>query len=513
MEGRIEKLRFLESAGFNDQYSKAYSTNINHNTMDRLDQLDFSPNLSIREMTNATSDIMSFAGSTRPVGIDNGWGTQRINFAMVISSRVYENKKDFYYITGYTDSADYEVMGNIVNFNPRMRMYINSITKVRSTYHEFRGSQVFEPNVLNNTQVCRSKSRPDHFIRPVDVYRINSTESIMNELNNRFSGSNFRSGGLEPIRSDSKAKPTTFNFRENNLPSAYLHKTVKGYMNHMSQEAVDDPFNNSFSSSGRKSYHNDLQFGGSDDEIAMFNETYRNLNEDLPNNDSIISILNTYTSFASRGYITYEELLSIDPDFDEHRDLPLRQLNREDHYHYLDTKSLKADTLESLSANLIAQALPTLMINSMYSRVEDLIINTFARFGEEKVILGIPYPFMDGIDVTGTLNYFLSTIEEIVLKDVTKNSQFDVEARITADLDDVTRIEIAVDDGPIEEFVFPCFMDSLLIPTYTDNIMERDSISRDLVDVSKRFQHLSEVRYNTHGSLSRVESNMVRGDW
>jgi len=210
------------------------------------------------------------------------------------------------------------------------------------------------------------------------------------------------------------------------------------------------------------------------------------------------------TGILDSGYVTFGELMDMNPDFDEDTQLPFTPFNvRKDTINLQDATPWNADTPEGIAAYLISISLPAVMIHSMYSKVDNLILNTRARMGEPRVLAGRCTPFIPGLDATSSIDYFESTLEHGLLRQLSHNGMMDIDCTIDANIDQDIEIWISIDGGPEEYFAFAAHCDSLVAPTLTDNIETVDLLADDIVKLASKVVEARDNRHPSHVNENR----------
>lgn len=471
---RVLKLTFVETDGAVDGCIRTYDADIKERVVDDiLNATDDGGRISPMRLASVARGIVSPTGRALDSHIDHGWSERRLMFAMVVEVSTGRISKEYEYIVGYTDHSEYSQIDNRhTRFDPNMKLYFNSITRVKMTESESRGGTVWQPRINSHDQVLlrdaitgpnRSRSKTPSLLRPIDVFRRADTE-------NNFTGT---LGNNISNMTGSFNSRLAANSRLNNSPTPYLERLMKAAVT-----AATNP-------SG--AYIGD----NTDEDIVASAVDSPSVNENLLDADPYLEEMKRSSNILRSGYVTWEELIEMNPDLEEGDHVLLRPLKLRKNLPNLDSAvRWRSDEPEAIAASIIAQSLPSLMIQSMYSRVDNLILNSRARYAEDKVLFANAWPFLPGLDVRSSQLYFEQMVEEVVLRDVTKNGLFDIDATINANIDQDIEIWISLDGGEEMYFVFPAYADSLLSPVIADNMDAVETLSDKLVgltlDVGKR---------------------------
>lgn len=476
----VIKLTFIETPEFNDQHIRSYDTDLKSGMIeDALRRTRTADTFSPITVGRIASNLIRPTGQSGLANIEGGWGRTRLRFAMVVALSDRNYHKEHSYITGYTDFADYSVMedGN-VRFDPDMKMYFNSVSRVSLIAYDNHGTNVMRPKLESHDQVLSRSSmgrnsRDSALMRPSDIFRrrnLDVDDSIMGGLSGTYTETFNRVGAFN--------SELAFSTRRNNSPTAYLHRSISSYAK------SSDDVNASMGASGYAGDHDEVMAG-------VIDRVDENRIESDPWFDEK---LRSETNALRSGYISYGELLATNPDLDEDRIVGLAALDRNERYRHEAAMNTRSDAPEAIAAQILAGSIPSLMLNAMYSRVENLVIDTHALYEEDRVIPGMAFPFVDGLDTSSTDMYFIDQIEHMVIPDISRNGMFSVTATLTIDIDGVIEGNISVDGGPEEYFCFPVFSDALNANVLSDSFERLDRISSDVMSVSEAFYQDKERR-------------------
>lgn len=468
---RVLKMTFVETDGAVDGVIRTYDTDIKERTVDDiLDATDGGQRMSPLRLASVARGIISPTGASIDSHIDNGWEERRLMFAMVVEIGGGSISKEYEYIVGYTDHKGYSRLdGRNTSFDPKMKLYFNSITRVKMTESEYRNRTVWQPRIGAHDQVLLrdSVTGPDRrrgptpsLLRPIDMFKRSDTSnhfaSYLNQRDNR--ATNLTGSFNSRLASNS---------RLNNSPTPYLERLMKAAVS-----AASNP-------SG--AYLGD----NTEEDIIATAVDSPSINENILEADPYLEEVKRASNILSSGYMTWEELIDFNPELEKGDQLILHPLsNRKELPNLSAAISWRSDEPEAIAATIIAQSLPALMIQSMYSRIDHLILNSAARYAEDKVLFANAWPFLPGLDVRSSQPYFEKMMEDVVLRDVTKDGLFDIYAKINANIDQDIEIWISMDGGEEMYFVFPAYADSLMSPVISDSMDTIETLSDKLVNLT-----------------------------
>lgn len=470
---QILRITFIETPEYLEQGIRHYETNMKPGMLDdALDRADHGRNISPIGLSKIATNLVRPTGRFIRSNIENGWGTNRIRFAMLVSITSRSYAKEYAYIVGHTDNSDYSMLTNRVKFNPGMRLYFNSITRVNVLESEYRGQSIWQPKLTSHDQVLNKsvfgntdRTKDKVLLRPTDLYRRQGQQT--ESLGSSRSMGSYYTDVTSLVGAFSGQ--LTSNNRLNNSPSSYMSRAVGAYVKASTQHAE-----------AGYSRHE------ADSHEDVIHDAVDRVDENLLDTDPIFDQMKADTNIMRQGYITFGELLDMSPDFDEDRQLGFKPLSR-NRRSTDNVSSMREDTMESIAANILAQSLPTVMLFSMYSMVEGMVINTRVRNNEDAVIVPMAHPYMDGFSTASTYDYFVDQVESTIIPDMTQGGKFDILAKIDADIDGDIDIWIRIDGGPEEYFNYPCFADNLMSPVLSDDMRSLSRVSEDILAISEGF--------------------------
>lgn len=487
---RLLKISFIESQGSSEQYISPFESHVKKRDYDRLaEATDGATNFSASRLARIAHDIMAPSTEVLRSNITGGWNEKRIMFAMVVEVANRDKSMSYEYIVGTTDHSDYsEINGRKVKFDKKMKMYFTSITKVNMSEGHGRRGSIWTPSikthdqVLHRSAVTGDRRRMDNgdlavSMRPTDVFR-------------RRKGSEHFFGGSDRDVGDYGADDTLMSnlcgtFNEPMKLANLNNTTLSGHLS----KSLSSYAESANMSNG--SYMDDM-----DDSDGVIRNACDISDENVIDDDAFIQHVMRDSNILNSGYIMYGELMDANPDFNEDDVvfLPIKHNKNLTRTH--GRSNWNDATSQAIAANIIKNTLPALMINAMYSIV-DVVINSRARFGEDKVLVTYANPFLPGLEVNTTRNYFEGTIENVLLPELTHNGVMDVEARIIANIDGEMEIYVSIDNEPEEYFVAPVFAGSFASPLLGSSGRQIDNLTKGIVDLAEALSTRRSANFGT----------------
>lgn len=497
------KMTFIEQAGFDDApVIRPYDTSLKTEHINLFAQAtEDGTRLNTSRLAKVASPLLGPSSRRKLTSyIDGGWSERRIMFGMVVSALDRDGGKTYYYIVGYTDHSESSLISNKkVKFDRNMKMFFNQITKVHLTESIFRdggeNKRRWVPRIQQHDQILRRtgltgdqrgarQARGDDrpvTLRPTDIFRRGGSESSFGaQLRSSTSDVTNLTGAFSTaLKASNITNNSSTNFMARSL-NAYVASAAKPSTAYLEDEERDETI------------------AGALDKVT----------ENTIEQDAYIREMKRDCNILTSGYVTFGELMDMNKDFDEDKNLGYKPYkSSRDDFH--SSASWNEDTNECLAATMIANTLPGILINSMYSEVTTLVLNNRARQGEHRVLCGKIAPFVQGLSIKANWNYFEDQCENVLLEEISKGGMFDVEASIDANIDTEIRIKIRIDGGRERSFKFPSFASGVAAPTMDSSLRSVDKLAKGIIDLSVG---LANVRDNKHQNHVDEPKIVLSGD-
>lgn len=487
---RLIKLNFVEAPPMADQYIRPFDFDMKNSKINDLARLtEDGTNILPERLARVSSALMSPTTQRREKfvsQIDKGWNQKRIMFSMVVEISSRPNHQQYEYIVGHTDYDGFSLIGmKEVKLDPRMKMYFDQITHINLSGGIRRDSEVWTPSIkasdlVLNRDTLRGFGHDDLAShgqnraltkRPTDLFRREGAE-----LN--YSDRNFthdENGGRPETSTNNTVGTFTstlkLSSRDNNSATSFLHKTLDGYVS---------------ASAGLGLETNANPYGLPDErqsKLSNLKKAYSHVDENDPSADRYIEELKESTRILNSGYITYAELMEMNPEFVKRDQEEFALADTRKSYRHSDMGQWRGDDNETIAAFTLASALPGLMIKNMYSKIDDMVINSYGHTKLQRVQAGINSPYIDGIDVRASWPNFEHQLSEVLIHEVSRGI-FDFEAKINANVDGFIDIWIRIDGGPESFHSFPAYCAGLMAPTLDTDVKSLSAMSRNVTSIS-----------------------------
>jgi len=434
-------------SGFNDMYIRSYNLNATHNTMNKLEDIlartGVGANGALHDVSvvNNVPEIMSL--SANPLGlatIDNGWSTQRLTFILEVESNM-GGLNLVSYIQGYTEHYDPSLSGHI---DPNMLFHINSIATVTRMVDPMSGAIIATPhsnfNIIkdsfNQAQYQEVHDSDLKLIRPTDVIsKIGHIQTFGDDPNVNILSDNV-SGGVYTSA------------RGNNSAVKHFSKTVNSYINTRNTQSIG--------------------YSSEDNLMMAASEAASETNLlGIP----FIAQLQAITGLIPPTNFTLNQLSKMDPGIAD----KIILIDNNAAMTSVAPTILDSDNtevtykpnLESVMAMTIAHSVNDMLVSNLLTEVSFSTTN----------ITGTPITniidvrsLIEGINTVSYANKVRSTIDMILMPEITQNGMIIVDILVTSSLLVDTTVSVSINGNPHVVFRYPTFSDSLYVPVISDEI-------------------------------------------
>lgn len=428
-------------------------------------------------MHNGGKGVVQYAGGTEAsVNIENGWGTDRYRFVIVVDIHRAGRHTQTEIVSGYTDyqAINNAALPNSRSISPQMKFIVNNVSSaavqtmigvpgaanqavMRSSDSVIRNTDYTGPNV--NSQ--------QYMTRPMDVAQTCSKlpmyEGLKQASNGFAPAGSFAAGALLDIDTvlgaNAKMARTV-----SNLPSTYSSRLVNGLLSHALPE--DDP----------------MKVDG----VSAAAVAAAQMREHNFSSQNFINAIRARTrgSILNDATFTYADLLSLDPTIDSRCHVYTKARSMSDNALYVPDGSSVANIAEStpsgMAATMVAQGLAGIMMTAGISLIHLVATN----YSGETVVR--PTAF-DGLDSDGQLHHrvamLCTRLQLEVFNVITMNNQAgSFMADILADGFNDIYVSMTL-NGQKTDFVFPTFASSATSPMVTSDQNKLQSLAKGIQNV------------------------------
>lgn len=400
--------------------------------------------------------------ATKKAYIPNGWSEKRLRFILVFEAYINKNYRQKYLIQGFTDYMGVSVRGDKANFDPNMKLHINSITEATETYVD--NSPYPDVNITETYSTLQDLSEANDIgkyispedrltlIRPTDLHHADSASSSF-----RFDNDTpFYSQNIIDVGSYSRTMANG-SYKKNSDGAMWLSRILNSY------------------SSGKElsQLSSEPSLGHTGE--TLFTEAAVNVPEPTLVSNLFLYKMQSITKQVTPTSFRYGDLYEIDRDFDEITKLNVsdfrcfsQRLNL-DH----DVDRMQANDMVSSRYETVAAIEFCLSVTAMMSECGVTKCSLVARSmpGKDPLIA-----IRGGDTVFGrhylekALNKLETFLINISMTKLSNDGTRDIELILDVDLFKDTVLHITDHDNRTQDiFQIPTFADSLFSPVISTN--------------------------------------------
>lgn len=489
---KVRRLFFREMGTYADLYTRPYSTEGDGTIVRDLDEATMGGRHIAPSVISglATRILRPTADVDRRHGrieIPNGWSVRRFMFIMEVEVSRGSNSISVEIITGYTEHNEVITRSQNISEDTILRfngMYTVNTMQVFGRYGAQEQTSIREP-----IQLVSRRRKPSYGIGgggdndtvrmcPEDLFTIKTQVPEFDELAHVEGYTDTRGTIMRPLAASR---------RENNLSANYLTRALEA---------------------ARDSHEQD--FLGDEDESDRMVRARGKVREPLLQNRRSFARLAEETSIMDSGYMTYGELLAMDPDLDRIVEISFNDDRKSFIDHRNNSENWDERTTEAICATIVAHSIPNLLMECMYAhaRIESTNMTFSGRFESVAVKL---HPYMEGVDLDENYNHLMSKINTELLPGLILNDSQLVDVTIECAIYGDTVVEISIDGGRKERFVFPTFCDALAAPTVADSRDRLHVLANDIIGIGDQLGQYDDSQDNKPRIIHDVGYKSTRG--
>lgn len=457
----ITKLLIFETGTYEDQFRRAYHTNLDPMTMQNVVARVAGSDRFVPQQfaSMAGSFIQPQATPEKQLHIPHGWSERRARFVMeLVHTRPASGTRIVEVITGWTDHLG--VSGQLVD--PQLQFYVNSTTRTRTT-------QIMTPSgwqnsvaVVENSHVLADNTwngiatgEKEHRMRPEDVY------ATMHRMTAEI-------GDAMDMRSVVTSQAIKSR-RGNSLPAGYMSSILD--------------------------MHRQAAQGGS--AVAMGTQDVLTrargiaLEEQI-SADPFMFAVGQLRGAPANNMFTFQELCRLDPNTDN---VTLIQYLGQTHQHEVHTRGnaqhWQGSDRDTLVATMLSQSVPALMMDVALTRLYFRTSNL--SFGARVATQVLDVQGFSDMDLTPNIQRFVNDLESTVLPHISHNNEVGFAIEMNVDLVGETVIVLQLDADPAVRYVTPSFADAMMVPVITSHADQAMTLARDFDTLITHVQEESQT--------------------
>uniref|UniRef100_A0AB39CCX4 Uncharacterized protein n=1 Tax=Pseudomonas phage RVTF4 TaxID=3236931 RepID=A0AB39CCX4_9VIRU len=481
---RIGNLVLVQSGTYQEQHVRPFNMAVTDAAINQLHNATRGGmNLGVSAVQEIAGSIVAPAAQTEGlVGIKEGWTSRRFRGFV----RVHEehpmikgtSTQRIFFI--YTDQCDVSY-GNLLD--PNMRVYFNSETVITERLEQTpmgiqkvakvqASNQIVTPVDMMAGANGLFSAPAAHLIRPEDIFSIGQTQAVIDRLQstNRFNGTINRMHDHRTMVGECGAYQ--YSHRQDTSPVRYVSNSLSAFQ-HSVREA---------DMLGSDGYGNNA----SDSREHLYGEAQAHAANQNIHSNSFLARLKEQANYMERGYVTWGDLCRIFPELVQQAGCAawsmdngqsIRKVNfAQDSMHFQGADNT------SIAASLLAQAVPSLMMDCFLRHVSFAVTNgdhpgTYKLEFHGEGIKSI----MEGIDMRPYLMEFERRLATDCLNNITYGNQIGFQISMASDLAGDSVINISLQGEQVVRWVAPTFTDSLFTPIVTRDGQKANKIANDML--------------------------------
>lgn len=443
----IISLNMMETGTYNPLFSRSYTVNSNvsvvsdaiGNISDRISNsaLNVTPELITGLSTNL---LVQDPNATQMLSIPNGWDTKRFRFNMRVKVDLTSGLTEMYDIQGFTEEL---AVSHAQSLDPNMKFFINSIARV-SEYQDQFGQTALScfgtSQVINGAIASTPNSTGVFTMRPKDVLGEMQWQYLSQDAGQKYI--------------DGRANITgrsTGSSRNNCIAANYLSDTIGNWINTAKENEIAD-------------------------DNAIVTGTLNKLHENFFEENKFIRELVNVQGPGSSGFFTLNTLNKLDVTFDQQSALLTNRLNvmmtggmtNHDLITIGSGSQWNGRDIEAVWASTIVQSVPAIMTKHFVGKLAFTATNKTINGTTVVTIVKMLSPN------AANMNQFTSSqiskaIEVLLFKDITQDNLIKFNISAEFDIYGDTRVDVGVENRPVQTFFMPTFADSISTPVITNN--------------------------------------------
>lgn len=462
----INKILLSETGTYNDIGPRSFRANVDLDSIATMQEVTQDGSfITASTIAGVAGGILRPSAEMEGVAtIANGWGQSRYRFMMEVAVRQGPGAVTLHILSGYTDHN--EGIGSR-SIDPNMRLYINGGVKVsQSTAMTPTGNQVYS-RPIESYQLLTGSYAPTfgqndnttQALRPEDVF-CSMSKSMLGggQVNDYRTG--FALGAKKSRRS-------------NNLAPSHLAATLKAHFTATS--ASDDTVS---------------------DYPAIMEDARGTVREETVSGDTFLAMLHRNTGFKTESFITYGELLNLDPDL-HHRVVVshLGTTHRSEVHRTGQSEYWTTSTQETMMATIITQSVPSMMMELLLPKVSWWATNQ-TMDGSIDIRILAHAGFSDAVDMTPQIQRFIERLRNELLRDISRNNQVGFTLKVAADIMGDISTSVSLNGYPFVDYNTAVFCDALYSPMITNQAGGLDRMAHAVNDLAESIG----VRYNDNNN-------------
>lgn len=467
---QVIDLVFRERSGYKDMQLRPYYADATDEFINILDR----DTRGGEDLTPAA--LSQIAGriirpSTKASGsaiIANGFGEKRFMFLMTVLVRESRTDMRTLEISGYTDyiGASQGIRG--IKLDENMAMYFNSITELNRSYMDTPTRRGWQTQIASTNHLIAPQVLPDFTrdrmspgtmtMRPEDVFHNNPKNVVQNAFQRRAASENWLD-----MRHGFTGRGLRMSSRLNDSSTRYLHRSIKALATANEGEMY-----------GQGNFL-DRDTG------SILKDARSQVREKTVSSIPVLADIARETNILEQGFITYGELIAMNPDF-RWDDVKVFFERPEEVSDFRNRSGWSGRDNSSVAAIQIARALPAYMAYHHIAYIE-FSADNMSSMGQPVVMIPQALPIIGKEISERSLMAFEERLVTELFYDMLPWPDCMFELDVRAGLSNDIEIKLKLEGEDPFDDVFPVFCDSLVAPVIVDNQDVIEGMSSSLTKI------------------------------
>lgn len=461
---------FRERSGYRDMQLRPFASDATGELINQLDHdtrggTDLSPAALSRVAGRIIRPQASVQTAAR---IANGWGEKRFMFIMTVMVRDSRTARQVLEISGYTDHVGAVNSLRGIKLDEDMCMYFNSVTEVNQSYMDTPTGSGWRTQIAGSNHLIGPQTMPDFSrdrlspgtmtMRPEDVFQSSPKDVLSTSFSRRA-----EEGRFMDMRNSFTQPGLRMSNRWNDSSTRYLYRSIKALGTANEGEVYGEG-------------------GGFErDTSQVMRDARAQVRERSFTSLPPFAELASDTNILDQGFITYGELVAMNPDF-AWDDVKVFFERPETARDFRNTTDWSGRDNTTIAAIQIARALPTYMAFHHLAAIQ-FESNNYNHVGEPVIIISECLPILGKTIDQRALGAFEQRLITELFVDMLPWENCMFELRIKASIAGDVVVQIQLEGEEVGEFVFPVFCDSLVAPVVVDDRKCIDQMGETLTSI------------------------------
>lgn len=472
----VKSFVMVQTGTYQEQHLRPFNVNINERNINALKEVTRDGlNLGVAAVQDVATDIIAPSANTEgQANIAHGWDSRRFRFIMVVSEEhpFIKSGETLRVFFGYTDHCD----ASFNHLDPNMRIYFNSETVIINSIEQTpagptlkssiqAANQIITPvDVVQQGPVSFHQPPTNLMLRPEDVFNKGQTMFVTDTLNNSGKFDTPITMALDNRSMSFPGLDYSYSRRRDTSPTRYLSGTLNAFQ-HAVRECGTD----------------------TDSLEILYGESSSHSANSRMSSNPFISRLRDHCGYMENGFVTLADLQAVFPEtsydtvtqyaMDDGRSI--RKVS-----HIGDSETWTGADNESVASSLIAQTIPSVMMDTFFRSVAFSATNGSGP--NEYLIEFNPAMIKTLVNVSTELAQakileLEHRIKTDILNIISRGNQIPFQMIVSSDLSGDTIIDMGYQTQSLTRYIAPTFSDSLFTPVLTRDHNLLTNISSDMI--------------------------------